>query len=345
MKAQIAGSLAVGLALISVPIGPARANDSTAGLAAGGLVLTRSADIEMKSEDLYISKKLVRVRYSFVNTSPRDLTVTVAFPLPDIDANGYDDNMDVPVQSATNFLGFTTLVDGKRVKMQIEQKALVDGVDFTEVLLKYHLPLAPELQATADAVSALPRAAQDELVKDGLASADDFDDRTGHGVQHQVVAHWRVKTTFYWTQTFPAGRPLAVEHRYTPSVGSYVSTDLVDPSKGADAEEVKAASDSRKTYCVDDNLMSTVAAAFKAHPNNLAYHDEYIDYVLVTGANWKLPIGDFRMTIDKGSTANLVSFCGTGVTKTGPTTFQVHYTNFTPTSDVKVLVLIPRPNS
>jgi len=149
MKAQIASPVAVALTLIAVPVGPARANDSTAannstaGLAAGGLVLTKSADIEMKSEDLYISEKLVRVRYSFVNTSPKDLTVTVAFPLPDIDANGHDDNMDVPVESATNFLGFTTMVDGKLVKMQVEQKALVDGVDCTAVLLKHHVPLAP----------------------------------------------------------------------------------------------------------------------------------------------------------------------------------------------------------
>jgi hypothetical protein len=40
--------------------------------------------------------------------------------------------------------------------------------------------------------------------------------------------------------------------------------------------------------------------------------------VLVTEANWKAPIGDFHMVIDKGAPANLVSFCGTGVRKTGP---------------------------
>ena len=37
------------IAIVSAAVGPARANDSTAGLAAGGLVLTRSADIEMQS--------------------------------------------------------------------------------------------------------------------------------------------------------------------------------------------------------------------------------------------------------------------------------------------------------
>ena len=340
MKTQIAGAVIGALILATVPAGLARANNSTAGLAAGGLVLTKSADIEMRSEDLYISQKLVRVRYSFVNTTANALTVTVAFPLPDIDINGYDDNVDIPVQSATNFLGFSTLVDGKAVKMQVEQKALVDGVDYTAVLKKYHVPLAAQLQTTADAVSRLPRAAQDELVKDGLASADENDDGKGH-VQRQVVAHWTVKTTFYWTQTFPAGRPLAVEHRYRPSIGSFVSTNLFDPSNGTDPDEAKATADERKTYCADDNLLSTVDAAIKTHPNALAYHDEYIDYVLVTGANWKLPIGDFRMTIDKGAVKNLVSFCGTGVVRTGATTFQVHYTNFTPTSDVNVLVLVP----
>jgi hypothetical protein len=299
-------------------------------------VLTKSADIEMQSEDLSISDKQVKVRYSFLNASPKDLTVTVAFPLPDIDANGYDDNIDVPVDSGDNFLGFATLVDGQPVKMQVEQKALVGGVDRTAVLQKYRVPLSPVLDATGAAVNALSVAAQDELTKDGLVSVDVFDDGTGHGMQRHVTAHWTVKTTFYWTQTFPAGRPLIVEHSYTPSVGSFVSTRLVDANGGADPNSAE-----RKTYCVDDDLLSTVAAGFKGHPNDLPYHDEYLDYVLVTGANWKLPIGDFRMTIDKGSPSNLVSFCGAGVVKTGPTTFQVHYANFTPTADVKVLILVP----
>lgn len=73
----------------------------------------------------------------------------------------------------------------------------------------------------------------------------------------------------------------------------------------------------------------------------MPFEEERIDYVLVTGANWKSPIGDFHMVIDKGAPANLVSFCGTGVRKTGPTAFEVHYTNFTPTGNVSVLILNP----
>ncbi len=61
----------------------------------------------------------------------------------------------------------------------------------------------------------------------------------------------------------------------------------------------------------------------------------------ISGANWKSPIGDFKMTIDKGAANRLVSFCGDGVTKISPTQFQVHHANFTPTKNVAVLILMP----
>ena len=43
------------------------ADDSSAALAAGGLVFTKQADIRMASEDLFISPRQVKVRYEFVN--------------------------------------------------------------------------------------------------------------------------------------------------------------------------------------------------------------------------------------------------------------------------------------
>lgn len=55
--------------------------------------------------------------------------------------------------------------------------------------------------------------------------------------------------------------------------------------------------------------------------------------------DWAGPIADFTLTIDKGDPANLVSFCGDGVKKIAPTQFQVRYTNFTPKSDLAILIL------
>src|SRR6202041_3361165 len=96
--------------------GPAFANDSTAALTNNGLVLTKNAAIEMKSENLYISDKAVRVKYSFVNTSPKDVTVTVAFPIPDVTSDGPEDVPNIPDPNSPNFLDFHITVDGKPVQ-------------------------------------------------------------------------------------------------------------------------------------------------------------------------------------------------------------------------------------
>ena len=43
--------------------------------------------------------------------------------------------------------------------------------------------------------------------------------------------------------------------------------------------------------------------------------------------------------VDKGSTENLVSFCMNGVTKIGPTRFEVVKTDFEPTRDLDILIV------
>ncbi|HEY3948540.1 DUF4424 domain-containing protein [Phenylobacterium sp.] len=327
-------ALGVGLAaLIAAAATDAAANDSSAELATGGLVLTRNPAIEMRSEDLSISTKAVRVHYVFANTSANDVTILVAFPMPDVTIEGLDDNIVVPSESPTNLLGFVTTVDGQPVAAQVEQKALKNGADITAYLNGLGIPLAPHLQSTNDVLDKLPKAAQDALVARSLAIPDDYD--VGHGMEHHLSAAWTLKTTFYWRQTFPAGRTIDVEHNYTPSVGGTAGTQWADPAFVGTALYTQG----RQRYCIDDAFL---AGAAKARTSANGYMTEQrIDYVLTTGANWKAPIGDFHMTIDKGASANLVSFCGNGVARTGPTRFEVHYTNFTPTKDVAILLLVP----
>jgi Domain of unknown function (DUF4424) len=60
--------------------GPAFADDSTAELATGGLAFVQTDDIEMQSEDLFVSMTEIRASYEFVNTSDHDVTTLVAFP-------------------------------------------------------------------------------------------------------------------------------------------------------------------------------------------------------------------------------------------------------------------------
>ena len=124
-RAALAGALALCAAA------PALANDSSAELTTGGLVLAKSADIEMRSEDLAISAKEIVVRYRFFNHAARDVTTTVAFPMPDIVWNGPDTNIAVPAPDSPNFLDFRTTIDGQPVAAENEQKAFAGGLDVT----------------------------------------------------------------------------------------------------------------------------------------------------------------------------------------------------------------------
>ncbi|HEY5072451.1 MAG TPA: DUF4424 domain-containing protein [Caulobacteraceae bacterium] len=335
MKFVVCGALAIGLAEAT----PAVANDSTSELGAGGLVLTRNAAIEMRSEDLYISDKAVRVRYHFANTAQKDVNVTVAFPMPDITTGGVDDTLGVPTEDQTNFLAFTTLVDGKPVRTRVEQKVIKNGVDRTAYLRGLGVPLNPYTQAADAALDRLPKGRQDDLFRLGLAVNNDFD--VGKGMEHHLAAAWTLKTTFFWEQIFPAGREIVVEHRYTPAVGSSAGTQW----GSIDWPKDPAFARLRRHYCVDDTFIASAARTRPPGETSSPLTEERIEYVLTTGANWKAPIGEFRMVIDKGDPANLVSFCGEGVRKIGPTTFEVHYRHFTPTREVSVLILKPRPKS
>ena len=100
----------------------ARANDSQAETALGGLVLVKSEAISLDSEDLFISKDEVRVKYRFTNTTDKDVETLVAFPLPE---QVYDESSPYYFIDATSDIGFRTVVEGKPVTYEIVQQAIV----------------------------------------------------------------------------------------------------------------------------------------------------------------------------------------------------------------------------
>jgi hypothetical protein len=331
-------SLATSILVLAASCGAASANDSTASFATGGLVLTKTDSIAMRSEDLSISTQAIRVAYVFRNTSDAPVTTTVAFPVPDIPASPFGD-IAIPTDDPENPLGFETRVDGRPVEMRLDQKATLNGGDITDRLARLGVPLAPQDPKAGEALDALPKAEQDALVAAEIAAVDEYD--AGNGWERHVVPLWTWSGTYHWEQTFEPGRDLTVEHSYEPSVGGSVAT-LLD--MGAEyPDEVKAM---RETYCVDDAFMRALekrSAAFKAnHPDyGYAFAEQHVEYVLTTGANWSEPIGTFKLTVDKGAPENLVSFCADGVKKVSPTRFEVRHETFTPKRDLAVLILVP----
>src|SRR5580698_11404890 len=132
--------------LVIVPLlglaASARANDTTAELGAGGIVFTRSTDVSMDSEDLWISKTRVRVSYVFTNSGTGDVKTEVAFPVPplpicDEDHDEVCNDINLRVVEGDNPMRFRLTVDGKPKAFQTtKQSQMKDGVG--AVSITYH---------------------------------------------------------------------------------------------------------------------------------------------------------------------------------------------------------------
>jgi hypothetical protein len=311
----------------------ALANDSTASSPAGGLVLEKTDAIDMASEDLFVSASQIRIRYVFRNRTPKDVETIVAFPMPDRDlSEEYGGDVGYPS-------GFKTSVAGKSVNAQLERKAVLKDKDYTALLTKLRVPVAPErIDGAIAAMDRLPAAQKKQLLTLGLADDEEYSNGPGP-MQHHLIPLWTVKDKYWWKQTFPAGRDLIVDHRYVPGVGGSVDSEIA-------FKQFRQTEDTKQAiayYCMDQEFIAAVdRRSNKDEQVGPEMPDTRIDYVLTTGANWRSPIGNFRLVVDKGKPGNLVSFCETGIKKISPTQFEVRHTNWRPTNDLHVLIIEPR---
>jgi len=326
---------AIALAITAVAAIPALANDTTAELSTGGLIFVHNEDIEMTSEDLAISAKEVSVRYRFFNKSTQDVTVLVAFPMPDVTIESSDQIISVPSDDPVNLLAFATAVNGKPVTTTVEQRVIAMGLDRTQLLRALGIPLAPHLAATNEALDRLPPDQWDDLLRAGVAEVDEYD--AGQGMKKHLAARWTLQTTYYWEQTFPSRVETVIEHRYKPSVGGSVQTGLGAP----DATKESWYDEYKEKYCFDFEFLAAVERARKAANAKFGapFSEERIDYILKTGANWSGPIKQFRAVVDKGAADNLVSFCGEDVKKLSDTQLEVRKLDYTPDGNLAVLIL------
>jgi hypothetical protein len=325
-------SIAAALLLGSTCL-PTLANDSSAELAVGGLVFTRSPEVSMESEELKITPEAVKVRYRFVNLTSNPVTLTVAFPLPDIDLSEVE-NYSFPTDDPINFVGFETKVDGRPVAFQIHQQAFFGDEDVTAKLSDIGAPLLP-IGAQHLKLSALPQATRDLLVEQGLLQQSGTDEKG----QPLYDATWTVKTSVVRQQTFPPNRSVVVEHRYRTSVGVSLDTVLRNGLRRNEALESEVQR-YRTLYCIEDDFLSAVdklSAASDVTTEKL--QERRISYVLKTGANWAGPIKDFTLVVDIGKRDRLVSFCGDNIERISPTAFRLKVKDFIPDRDLGILIV------
>ncbi len=335
MKPLVSFTLSGSLALLAggLAFSQAMANDSAAELSVGGLVFTKSADVSMEAEDLLITPELVTVRYKFLNQSQKPVTLTVAFPLPEIDLSD-GDNIAIPASDSINFVGFETKIDGKPVTFTMSQRAFLGDKDVSALLGSLGVPLMP-IGALHAKLDALAPASRDKLVEEGVLV------QAGSTEQGKPIydAGWKVKTSAVRQQTFPPNRPVAVEHRYKTSLGVSLDTILrkaLRQNKGM-AQEVERY---RKDYCITDKFLAAVdklAGTADANPSKV--QERRISYILKTGANWAGPIKQFKLVVDAQKANRLVTFCASNIKTVSPTILEVSAKDFTPDKDLKILVV------
>jgi Domain of unknown function (DUF4424) len=308
-----------------------RANDSSAELAVGGLVFIKNSDVSIESEDLTITPDTVAVRYVFLNQSTNPVTLTVAFPLPDIDlADGA--NVAFPTGDPTNFVGFSTKIDGKPINFTINQRAQLNNKDISTVLRGMGIPVLP-IGAQQLKINELPQQTRDRAIAEGMLVQSGTNDK-GEPLYEPT---WVVKTSVVRQQTFPPGKPVTVEHRYRTSVGLSFDSILRQGLRKTLNSEVQRY---RTSYCIPDDFLKSIDKISGADEANKAkILERRISYVLKTGANWAGPIKDFHLVVDKGQADRIISFCADGVKKISATAFEVRAKDFTPAQDLNILIL------
>jgi hypothetical protein len=310
----------------------ARANDSTAAFAAGGLILTETDAIVLVDEELVVARDAVHVRYTFENRSAADVETLVAFPLPDIDLATYS---EVPIQppapDADNFVGFTVRVDGVPVEPAIHVTATLGARDVTGVLADAGLPVSLFAEDLYERLWAIPREVQDDLQQQTLAYYErDYE---------AVYPQWTQHVSFTWTQVFPAGRPIVVEHDYKPVVGTrFISGYSLTVDDQAEF---------RARYCLDDDraaLEERLAAAPGGVAEGLLVADE-VGYILTTGNNWAGPMGRLSITVDPGGAGNLALTCYDGLTRSSDGRLHGTFETANPKDDLWILIVRREPES
>ena len=321
-------SVSAVLAVLLLALAPrALANDGVAGLGVGGLVLQQTDRVRMVSEDLYVSPDRVRVTYRFRPLDDAGLETIVAFPLPPIPVNNRDETVGMaepPVKNPLDVVRFRVRVDGRRIRPLMAVRAFTEKGDITDLLAEYGIrPYDwPDYEAFERRLKALPAEALKKLEEAGAIRRLS---------PNYMDYGWKLQITYFWRQSFPAGRDTRIEHEYVPIAGQF----FYSPENDRWAV---------KRYCIDSGTMRGIRRMIRRQGQDRSLlAATQIEYILTTANTWAGPIGRFRLVIDKKRRDSIVTLCWKGLKRISPTRFESVKQDFRPRRDLEILFLAPLP--
>ncbi len=308
---------------------PVLANDTSGYvLPTGGVVFERQDGIQMQVEALYIRPEQIEVNYIFRNTTDKDITTQVFFPLPPISAvsdfYGY-------YEDAKHHFNFNLWINGKKTDYQTHFTLEQNKREVPAVALQ--LWKTPEetldFRQFHERVSAMPEADRQTLVDGNYLKWDwtfvenpqtnKWEEGEGWTIEDGDDKMWQKLISYSWQQTFPAGKTVSVRHTYVPTA---MTANIGIPfSKCIDAESQKY----RDFVFIPENE--------RTYSWNHLDAQDYVEYILTTANNWQGPIENFNLLVE--SPLKSVG-CFDGEAFYGGQYFAVNRSHYTPEWDISV---------
>jgi len=223
-------------------------------------------------------------------------------------------------------------VDGKPVPTRSVRRALAQGRDVTRDLRALGLD-DEQIFVTFGRAS--------DVHPDARELAPAMWQRVHRVIGASASDTWEVEETRLWEQIFPAHREIVVEHRYSPFVGRVYDVPYqrgfgwVEASSDLQPSTVVGPAHSPSEACVGDDTRASIqrqmARLVERGAENVGRMLDDVEYILGTGRNWKGPIGDFTLRIEKARPNDIVSLCFPGQPRrVSPTVLEFHQTDFVP---------------
>ena len=187
------------------------ANDTSGRIApTGGIVFEKQENIKMEQESLFLSGSTIEVNYLFRNTSDKDITVKVFFPLPEMNCQKGSYGLTSPAN-----YNFRLWVNGLETQHNTHLGILAGVKDFTKefsfLLKNYYDGLKTE--QILEKIGTFSEEDQSLFFGENRDNCVEVNSELGLDFCHLSC---KIKVNFYWEQTFPAGKTVHIRHSYTP---------------------------------------------------------------------------------------------------------------------------------
>ncbi len=330
----------------------------------GGLVFKKNEAITMLSEDLFLSPKLVRVTYTYQNTTSEDVNILVAFPVPSPErlTPGWDGHHSF--ETYIKSLNFKTWVNNQPVdwwpyfgnstpwgdkcrELWNQRNSLYDKEGYCfksrSGQIKFdnsdcntsELVLNDDLKAKISSIQKLEKQHSCKA-EPTIQSIDPYSEA------EEYVSILR-------NQKFPAKSITKVVHEYKPDIwGGVPLYDIFSMEEALiNGRPLFEEQDSAELNCVNKKEALDILADWEKTLRQNVPESELLNgghliansglsYILKTGKNWNGRIGKFRIEVNTGSTEAILNTCFEGLRRVSNSSYIFEAEDYLPNENIDI---------